>query len=203
MRKHLLFTLILFVFLSVLSFGQITHKIQVANFQFTPNSITGVKIGDNIEFDWVSGDHTASSVSVPSGASSFDFQMNSGNTVGTYSVQKAGTYSFQCNIHGAAMSGSFMVDAATSIATIALNELSIEPNPAHDIVNIKIGTLNPGTVKFLIYDLIGRVVLSKDIEHNSNDEVHSIDIGNLNAGIYLLYANTGSSVSKAHRMIKR
>ncbi len=203
MRKHILFTLILFAFLSVLSFSQTTHKIQVANFSFSPNSVTGVKIGDIIEFDWVSGTHTASSVSVPVGASTFSFSMNSGSTIGTYTVQVAGTYDYQCNVHGASMAGSFVVDAATSIAVIELNELSIEPNPAQDLVNIKIGALNPGTVKLSIYDLIGRVVLSKDIEHNSNDEVHSIDISSLKAGIYLVYANTGNSTSKAHRMIKR
>jgi len=203
MKKQILFSLVLFAGLSLMSYAQTTYKIAVSNFKFTPNSLTGVKIGDHIEFDWSSGDHTATSVSVPATATTFDFPMTSSNTVGTYTVQVAGTYNYQCSIHGAGMAGSFVVDAATSISTVKINEMSIEPNPAHDFVNLKFGDLQAGTVKLVIYDMLGKMILSKDIEHTSTDEIHSLDVSNLSSGIYLVYINTGTSTSKAHRLVKR
>ena len=203
MKKHILLLLGFISVLTALDYAQTTHHVQVADFQFTPSSITGVKIGDIIQWDWVSGDHTVTNLTIPATAATFNFSMSNASTTAQYTVAVSGTYNYKCEFHAPGMEGSFVVDAATSVSTIAINEMSIEPNPAHDLINIKIGTLNPGTVKLSVYDLLGRVVLSKDIEHNSNDEIHSIDISNLNAGIYLLYANTGNSMSKAYRMIKR
>ena len=81
--------------------------------------------------------------------------------------------------------------------------MSIEPNPAHDFVNLKFGDLQAGTVKLVIYDMLGKMILSKDIEHTSTDEIHSLDVSNLSSGIYLVYINTGTSTSKAHRLVKR
>ena len=170
MKKHILFSLLLFAGLSLMSIAQTTHKITVANFSFSPNSLTGVKIGDHIEFDWSSGTHTASSVSVPATAASFNFPMTSSNTVGTYTVQVAGTYNYQCNVHGAGMAGSFVVDAATSISTVKINEMSIEPNPAHDFVNLKFGDLQAGTVKLVIYDMLGKKILSKPISYRELEQ---------------------------------
>ena len=202
MKKLVHYFLLAIAFLPFLSSAQTVHQIQVANYQFTPNSITGVKIGDTIEWVWVSGVHTASSVSVPNGAASFDFSVSSGNV--KYIVKVAGTYNYQCNFHGASgMTGSFVVDAATSVSSINLNELILEPNPAHDFVNIKMASNINTHVKINVFDLIGRSVLSNEIELNGSDRIYTLDISNIKNGMYLVYISSGASISKAFRMIKR
>ena len=44
----------------------VKHNITVANFAFSPNTLT-VTVGDTIVWTWISGNHTATSTSVPSG----------------------------------------------------------------------------------------------------------------------------------------
>jgi plastocyanin len=202
MKKHILYFLLAIAFLPFLSSAQTVHLIQVANYQFTPNSLTGVKIGDTIEWVWVSGVHTASSVSVPNGAASFDFSISSGKA--KYVIKVAGTYDYQCNFHGAGgMTGSFVVDAATSVSSINFNELILEPNPAHDFVNIKMSSNTNDHAKITVFDLIGRSVLSNEMELYSNDRTYTMDISGLKNGMYLVYVSSGASISKAFRMIKR
>jgi len=83
----------------------------------------------------VGGDHTVTSVTIPNTAASFNFSMNTGSRKAKYTVKIAGTYDYQCDFHaGSGMTGSFAVDAAMSISLIVLNEMSLEPNPAHDFV---------------------------------------------------------------------
>jgi plastocyanin len=184
--------------------AQVTHVIQVSDFVFNPASVTGVKIGDTIEWDWVSGDHTVTSVTIPGSATTFNFSMTSSSAKAKYAVKVSGTYNYQCSFHAAdGMVGSFVVDAATSISTNVYNELRIEPNPAHDYVIIKMNGNLTNTARINVFDLLGRKVLSSE-EIQANDmKSYTMDISSLNEGIYLLMINSGSISSKPFRMIKR
>ena len=82
-----------------------------SSYSFSPNSITDIKIGDTMKFVWLSGNHTTTSTSVPTGASTWNNPLNSGSTSFIYIITKSGTYNYQCNFHYAmGMTGSFTVN---------------------------------------------------------------------------------------------
>jgi plastocyanin len=204
MKRHLQLFILFPAFFTLSISAQTVHQIQVANYSFTPDSIANVKIGDIIEWDWVSGSHTATSVSIPSNAASFNYALNSTNKVVQYTVTVAGKYNYVCTPHASmGMVGTFIVDNANSISSIVLNEMSLEPNPAHDFVNIKLpGSLATHT-KLNVFDLLGRKVLTNEIEINTGDAIYTLDINSLKEGVYLVTVSSGGIAGKPLRMIKR
>ncbi len=83
------------------------HTILVGNFYFNPSVITDVQVGDTIKWQWVEGNHTTTSTTIPSGAASWDAPMNTGNQVFEYTVTMPGTYSYKCTPHSSIQMGSF------------------------------------------------------------------------------------------------
>ncbi len=78
---------------------------------FSPQTVT-VVVGVNNTIKWVNQDsvtHTVTSVSVPSGASSFDSgNLNAGATF-TVTLTTPGTYQYHCSIHPTWMTGTIIV----------------------------------------------------------------------------------------------
>jgi plastocyanin len=94
-----------------------THHITASDFVFTPNSLS-VNLGDTIQWDWITGNHTTSSLTIPAGAGIWDHALNSqdGNDFFRYVPSVAGTYNYQCNIHAGFMTGSFTVGCSPPTA---------------------------------------------------------------------------------------
>jgi plastocyanin len=102
----------------------VTHVIQVSDFQFTPSALTNVNIGDTIKWIWVSGSHTVTSETIPGGAATFNFSMNSSSPSAKYIVKVAGTYNYQCDFHaGEGMIGSFVVNGTKSVSSQFMNPM--------------------------------------------------------------------------------
>ena len=81
--------------------------VNVSNFQFSPSSLN-VVVGDVVKFVWVSGFHTTTSTSVPSGANTWDAPIQSPGQTFSYTMLKAGTYNYKCTPHASGgMIGSF------------------------------------------------------------------------------------------------
>lgn len=102
----------------------------VSNFTFTPDSLT-MNLGDSIEWVWVSGTHTTTSSSIPSGASSWDEPISSTSTSYLYVPSDTGTYEYVCTPHLPGMIAMFKVkqcipttfmDTATSCGPYQLND---------------------------------------------------------------------------------
>ena len=74
------------------------HTVQVADFSFTP-SVLNINSGDTVRWVWVSGTHTTTSTSVPTGATAWDHPMNSGSTQFDEKFTIAGIYDYHCSIH--------------------------------------------------------------------------------------------------------
>jgi plastocyanin len=74
------------------------YTVQVANYYFSPTSLN-VVVGDTIRWQWVSGNHTTTSSSIPTGAATWDELINPGNHVYEYKVTVAGTYNYVCTPH--------------------------------------------------------------------------------------------------------
>ena len=84
---------------------------------------------------------------------------------------------------------------SAGVANLA-NVVSVFPNPAQNFVNISIGNYTNGTLT--ISDVNGRTVHSA----NLNSSESTIDITNLDAGIYIIQVNTGNK-SYQSKLIKR
>lgn len=74
------------------------------------------------------------------------------------------------------------------------NSLMVYPNPTKGFVNIQ--TLE--TVSVEVYDMIGKLILSKKIEN----EFQNLDLTNFPTGIYLLKATNTNGFTQTHKIIK-
>ena len=84
-----------------------TFPVQSSNFAFTPNSLN-ISSGDIVAFTNTGGFHTVQWLTASSGA----LPTESGTLSGTpenYTFTVAGTYTYQCGVHGASMLGSISV----------------------------------------------------------------------------------------------
>ena len=89
---------------------------------YAPENVT-VVIGVNNTVEWTNNDtqnggtdHTVTSLSVPSGAASFDSGILAEGATFTQTFTTPGTYEYHCTIH-AWMTGSVVVLASTSTST--------------------------------------------------------------------------------------
>jgi plastocyanin len=94
-----LFALLLLAVMGLhLSLFATKYTVQVANYYFNPTSLN-VLVGDTIKWQWVSGNHTTTSSSIPTGAATWDELINPSNHVYEYKVTVAGTYNYVCTPH--------------------------------------------------------------------------------------------------------
>ena len=105
--------IVLLVMIFSLSGFSTKWVVTVANFQFSPSSLPNVIAGDTIRWEWVSGVHTTTSTSVPSGAMTWDQPIDATNTVYEYPATVAGTYNYYCMHHPTTMIASFTVTVFT------------------------------------------------------------------------------------------
>jgi type IX secretion system substrate protein len=86
-------------------------------------------------------------------------------------------------------------DPATDVLEVERidNAIEVYPNPANEILNIKLNKKNVcSKAKITLYDVVGKIVLSKDIS-NVGDAI-SLQINNIRAGCYFLKLETAEEV---------
>ncbi|MBA2423594.1 MAG: T9SS type A sorting domain-containing protein [Chitinophagales bacterium] len=106
---------------SFISAQATTHTITVQNFFFSPTAIT-INLGDTIKWQWVNGDHTTTSLTIPPGATPWDHDISNdpGNTSFKYKPNVLGTYNYKCTPHFSMnMQGSFTVACAVASVSIS------------------------------------------------------------------------------------
>lgn len=122
--KKIIFFLLSGIYLQV---NAATHVVTVSNFQFSPANLN-VVVGDVIRWEWASGFHTTTSLTIPAAAASWNspFLTSSGDFF-EYTVTIQGVYDYYCDVHGVAMSGSFTASPVVPVTLSAFN-LSIRRN---------------------------------------------------------------------------
>lgn len=83
----------------------------------------------------------------------------------------------------------------TSNPSIVKDDISIYPNPAQDVINIKLGK-NATKFKVTMYSTVGQLVLT-------SENKSSIDISNLTKGVYLLKIEQLNSPTIIKKVIKK
>jgi C1A family cysteine protease/PKD repeat protein len=83
----------------------------------------------------------------------------------------------------------------------AFDELSVYPNPAEGVFNIRLKSFVEGTIQYKVYDLQGRLIYADEME-GYPDSNYILDLGKVNTGIYMLELRTKDNVYKRN-IIKR
>ena len=79
-----------------------------------------------------------------------------------------------------------------AINEFSINNTSVFPNPTNGLVNI---SSQEEIIKIEVFDILGRLI-------KSNQGINSIDISNLNQGVYILKFTTRNGFSKAQKIIR-
>lgn len=184
-----------------------THTILVGQgggITFSPNTITTVIVGDIIHWEWVSGSHTTTSVSVPSGANSWTSNITSSVPSFDYTVTTAGDYGYKCNPHGTSgMVGVFQVSTVTEIQKgLIYNSLIISPNPAVDDIQVGFNSDKSFQAAVLIFDATGNLKKEDKVRVKAGDNVISYNVSKFAKGTYIFNLLDGDAALVAKKFIK-
>lgn len=92
----------------------------------------------------------------------------------------------------------FVISGTLSNQNFEMNNIVVYPNPSKGIFNISLGNIQPTAID--VYDLTGKVILSKSAIQSSNIET-SIDLSNAATGVYFVKI-TAENQSTVKRIIK-
>ena len=156
--------IILAIFVGILAgFNTYATKftIDVRDFEFSPSSLTTVRIGDTINWEWKEGTHTTTSTTIPAGAASWDQPITSSNQEFDYIPTVLGTYNYVCTPHvSSGMVGSFIVTAAAAVSEgPSPVSITLYPNPFTDKLTVRVQTEGTGRIeKVRVFDVTGKVI---------------------------------------------
>jgi plastocyanin len=134
-----------------------THIINQSSFTFSPATVN-VSVGDTVQWVWSSGTHTTTSVSIPSGAMSWNSPLSSSSTSFSYKVEVAGNYGYKCTPHASmGMVGAFVATAASSVNDVQAPEVVVASfNSESDLLNVRIANSKSNTLQVDVFDFSGR-----------------------------------------------
>lgn len=88
-------------------------------------------------------------------------------------------------------------DTGISNNTNEVSELSIFPNPTKNQLIIRAGNLKQGVNNsYALYDLSGRLLVSKTIETASSSYAEKADLSGFASGLYILEVSSGDAISR-------
>jgi plastocyanin len=188
MIKNVLYIFIT-VFISTSILAQTSHNVTVANFSFTPSSLT-IEVGDTVFWTNTSGTHNVngSMTTFPSNPDSFGSGAPSSGWTYSYVFTMAGDYTYRCDPHAG---GGMTATIAVSESSVSINESKIEngtnvyPNPFTSYLTIALNKelINDNSsIEFILYDLLGNQVHSIA---NVTSELTKIETNQLSNGIYI------------------
>lgn len=171
------------------------RTISVADFKFSPSAVNA-NVGDTIRWVWSSGTHTTTSGTIPNGATSWNANINSGNTTFDYVIPVAGTYNYFCSIHPQ-MTGTINATSGTGISQLTASlSMSAFPNPFRDKITLSHHAADGITV----LNMVGAVVADFTVE---SAEVKTIlDLSSLPAGVYFVSTSKEGVITGTKRIVK-
>jgi len=199
MRTYIKSVIFLFTFSFLFSTYGSTWTVEVTNFQFTPSNFN-VSVGDSIKWVLITGDHTTTSISVPTGALSWDSPININTPTYIYVPAVAGLYQYKCTPHFPTMTGSF---TATPIGIIPISSNVPEkfnlyqnyPNPFNPVTKIKfdIPSIASGSAKLTVYNILGSEVASL-VNEQLNAGTYEVkwNASNYPSGVYFYTLQAGA-----------
>ncbi len=200
-------SILVLVLLSALHFTGHAAKftVTVQNFSFSPSDLPNVHVGDTIHWEWVSGSHTTTSTTIPSGASPWDHPINSTSTSFEYKVTVAGTYNYKCTPHeSAGMVASFTATDASGISgNASVPAIVIYPDPVRTSATVNYRSDGNPLAQIRIFDLTGKLVLERRIGDRSGNTYLVLDMTGLLPGLYFASFVDDQNNTVVRRLVKQ
>ena len=89
-----------------------------------------------------------------------------------------------------------VVESTVGLDEVNSSEISIYPNPSTGNFNLNISNVNAASVDVEITDVSGKVILSNAYNTNNGSVNESINISNVDDGVYIVRVNGGQSMVK-------
>jgi plastocyanin len=200
-----LFLLLIFYAGSLFTGFCSVHLVQVANFSFTPAVISEVRPGDTIRWTWVSGTHTTTSTTIPTGASAWDHPISSSSTTFDYIPSVSGSYQYKCTIHASmGMTASFTVlDVSGTAGIWKAPAITILSNPFIDKVSFRYQSDHSYLYTLNLFDLTGKLVKEFRYDEKQGSSLISVDVSDLKSGIYFLEFINNVGEQSSRRVVKQ
>lgn len=175
-----------------------TYTISVANYSFSPSSITGVHPGDTITWVWVSGTHTTTNGMIPSTAPGWNSPISPTVPTFSYVVQpELGVYNYKCTPHESmGMVGSFTVEFPAGVSAVSPAMFSMYPNPASSTVTLQFA--QQGVANVSIVNLTGRTIA----QQQTTAATANINIAQLAPGAYFITAIQNGSTYRKELIVR-
>jgi plastocyanin len=165
------------------------HRVSVADFVFAPKNLANVHIGDTLRWYWVSGMHTTTSDTIPSGAAAWDKPIDVDDTVYEYVPAKLGIFKYHCSQH---LLSNNMVASFTVVSTAGISnhfpdaEFTIFPDPVFSSLTIRVGSYDNSIKDLRIFDLAGKLIHEVSFTTSPGITDKTVDVSDLHVGIYFL-----------------
>jgi len=185
----------------------VKHTIAVSNFEFTPADLTGVIVGDTIEWVRTSGTHTATSSVIPANAPAWDALISSGSPKFDYKVLQPGVYNYVCTPHESmGMIGKFTATAGSGVGITNLLQqdmtLEITPNPVVQDCRVVYTATSVEKGSMQLIDMLGNVVMEKNIEMVPGKNTEQLSLQSVSPGLYQLRLIAGNGQAIAKKLIR-
>jgi len=159
---------------------------QGGGFTFSPSTMS-VSVNDTVRFNWITGSHTTTSLSVPTGADTWDSPMSNNVTSFDYIVKKEGTYNYQCSPHGGGgMKGSFTATITGLDSKFAAIKSSfvLAPNPVINKASLTFSSDKSFKGFVRVFDANGNLVLEENMKVESGENTFELNTEKLSIGMY-------------------
>jgi plastocyanin len=165
---------------------------------YSPNFLS-ISVGDTIQWQGDFSTHPLSSATIPEAAPSWH---NATGSVFDYVVIVAGTYEYQCDVHG----GDGMVGSFVAIVTGVDNKQTVgqpaffgleqnSPNPFNPSTTIRFELPHASNVSLTVYNLLGQEVATLVNEEKSAGIFDvQFNATTLASGVYVYRMQAGSFV---------
>ncbi len=95
---------------------------------------------------------------------------------------------------------SYIVHYPTDVTLLGLKEdvvnnvdMGVYPNPANNLINIDLDLRTDASYEVVISNMLGQSVVTENVDLNAGGNVVTLDVNNLNAGIYLVSVRSGQN----------
>ncbi len=118
-----------------------------------------------------------------------------------------GIYDFTISAEGYhPYEGTFVIDNSDLLVEVFLTDESLNydnpredafvvyPNPVSEMLSVDFTAVEGTTVRFTLYDGIGRVIISRSIDVNNGNERFMMDVRSLTSGVYILRIDDGAQL---------
>jgi hypothetical protein len=83
------------------------------------------------------------------------------------------------------------------------DQLTVFPNPVHDLLHIRIRTTLNGTIRMIVYDMNGKMVLTGEAEKSVDLFEKSLNVSGLASGMYTIQVNIANRKTLVSKFIKQ